>query len=87
MRLAAALQKAGLVKGRPAPFNTEEQYFEQRFFVFSHLRLPSYLTYDAYAAAMDLSSEASLKPFLRKSQQKAATEILNSVSRVQSAAF
>lgn len=67
MRLAAALQKAGLIKARPAPYNTEEQYFEQRFFVFSHLRMPAYLSYDAYAAAMDLSSEGSHSLFLSSS--------------------
>ena len=50
-------QVAGLLEPRPSLFNTEENYFEQRFFVFTLLQAPAPLTYDDYAASMNLSGE------------------------------
>lgn len=53
--LAAALQVGGLTPLRPQAFNTEEQVFEQRFFVFSPLLAPPYFSYDDYKEATNLA--------------------------------
>lgn len=55
MRSAAALHLAGLVSPRPNPFNTEEQYFEQRFFMFTQVAAPAPLSYEDYSQMMNLS--------------------------------
>ena len=57
MRSAAALSLTGLLKGRPMPFNTEEQYFEQRFFILTQVAAPAPLSYDDYASVMNLDGE------------------------------
>jgi len=55
MRATAALKLSGALPPRPAPFNSDEQYFEQRFFFMSTLSAPAPLTYPDYATAMNLS--------------------------------
>lgn len=59
MRSAAALLLAGMVKPRPMPFNSEEQYFEQRFFVFTQIAAPAPLSYEDYSTVMSLAGWAS----------------------------
>ena len=60
MPTISSWQVAGLLEPRPSLFNTEDNYFEQRFFVFTLLQAPAPLTYDVYAASMNLSGELYL---------------------------
>ena len=74
MRSSAALHLAGLIHPRPAPFNTEEQYYEQRFFIFTQLAAPAPLSYEDYCSAMNLSGIAfcisEVRPILSWSYRK-----------------
>ena len=62
MRSAAALSLAGSLKQRPTPFNTEEQNFEQRFFVFTQVAAPAPLSYEDYSSAMNLDGNTFSSP-------------------------
>ena len=64
MRSAAALYLAGSLEQRPIPFNGEEQYFEQRFFVFTQVAAPAPLSFDDYSSAMNLQGGSSSCPRL-----------------------
>lgn len=76
MRITAGLYLAGLLNPRPTPFNTEEQYYEQRFFIFTQLAAPAPLSYEDYATAMSLSG--TVKPL------QAETFVVQAVSLLQS---
>ena len=74
MRSAAALYLAGSLKQRPTPFNAEEQYFEQRFFVFTQIAAPAPLSFDDYSSAMNLEG---VSPVLKPMFQIALSNILS----------
>jgi hypothetical protein len=55
MRVAAGLTRAGHLPPYPAPFNAEEQRFEQRFAALHRLQRPEPLPYQQYARSVDVS--------------------------------
>lgn len=65
MRLAAGLLRAGHLQPFPAPFNSGEQHFEQRFAALHPLQRPEPLSYQQYARSMDVSCEPLSFPAYR----------------------
>ncbi len=53
-RLAVGLQMIGRLPGPAAPYNSEEQRFEQRFMAYFPLSSPQHLDYLQFKEAMDV---------------------------------
>ena len=53
-RLAVGLQMVGRLPGPAAPYNSEEQRFEQRFMTYFPLASPQHLDYLQFEEAMNV---------------------------------
>jgi len=64
LRMMAGLALDGTVEVKPGPFNSECEWFAQRFAAFHHLSRPDPLTYEQYVDSVDMtgvSKETMLK--------------------------
>ena len=62
-RLAVALQMIGQLPGPAAPYNSEEQRYEQRFMAYFALTSPQHLDYLQFEEAMNVKGAHDLGLF------------------------